>query len=166
MSIFQLLHFIATLSNYQLPSEVAIGAAVDIRDVALEEKPILHVACESCKTEESHEAFDRAASACLASVWFYRESAFDPTVGGDGGTSFGLPQMKAQYVPIVEISLDAIRTDRKESARAGFRLLRHEIKRCGGVVSGLGAYATGKCGGAKEKVEHRLKLAEACWSKM
>lgn len=162
--LFHLLHFIVSLANGQLQTGVAYDAALSIRDVALEEKPLLHVTCASCATDDERETYDRKASACLASVWFYRESAYDPTAIGDGGTSFGLPQLKAQHAPITEVSLDLIRTDRKESARAGFRLLRHEIKRCGGVVSGLGAYASGKCGGAKEKVEARLRLAKECWT--
>lgn len=155
--LFALVHLISvTLSHGSMSSDTVTESSMFVRDIALEEPTLLHV--------KGFDDFgDRKASACLAATWFYRESAFDPTVVGDKGTSFGIPQMKKQYVSIVNIELDLIRTDRKESIRAGYRLLRHEIKRCSNVSDGLGAYASGVCGGAKEKVAHRLNIAKGCW---
>jgi hypothetical protein len=161
--LLDLVTILATMSSNQLAWETALGAAVDVHEVALEEKPILHVNCSGCKTTEQQEALDAKASACLVTVWFYRESRFDPKAVGDNGTSFGVPQLKASHAALTEVSLEDIRTNRKESIRAGWRLLRIEIKRCGSVLGGLGAYASGKCGGAQEKVKHRMKLAESCW---
>ena len=155
--LFSLIHLIAvTLSHGYMPNDIVNESAFNIRDIALEEPTLFHV-------KGMDEFGDRKASACLAATWFYRESAFDPTAIGDNGTSFGVPQMKAKYVFLVDIELDLIRTNRKESIRAGYRLLRHEIKRCKNVSDGLGAYASGVCGGAKEKVENRLLIAKSCW---
>jgi len=155
--LFQLVHLIATLSHGSMSSDNVIDSAIATRDVALEEQTLLHL-------NGLDEFADRKASACLAATWFYRESTFDPTVIGDKGTSFGIPQMKAEHAVLTGIDLVLIRTNKKESIRAGFRLLRHEIKRCKTVSDGLGAYATGICGGAPEKIKHRLNIAKSCWS--
>lgn len=156
--LFSLIHLISvTLSHGYLSNDIVTESSIDVRDIALEEPILFHV-------KGFDEFEDRKASACLAATWFYRESAFDPTVVGDKGTSFGVGQMKKQHALIIDMEIDLIRTDRKESIRAGYRLLRHEIKRCSNVSDGLGAYATGKCGGAKEKVNSRLMIAKSCWT--
>ncbi len=156
--IFALIHLISvTLSHGSMPQDTVTESAFSLRDIALEEPVLLHV-------NGLDEFGDRKASACLTATWFYRESAFDPTVVGDKGTSFGIPQMKAEHAVLTGIDLILIKTNRKESIRAGYRLLRHEIKRCKNVSDGLGAYATGFCGGAQEKVKHRLNIAKGCWS--
>jgi len=155
--LFALVHLISvTLSHGSMSSDIVTESAMYVRDIALEEPTLFHV-------KGLDEFGDKKASACLAATWFYRESAFDPTVIGDNGTSFGIPQMKKQHALLTNIEIDLIRTDRKESIRAGYRLLRHEIKRCSNVSDGLGAYASGVCGGAKEKVNSRLSIAKSCW---
>jgi hypothetical protein len=98
-------------------------------------------------------------SACVFAAWIVLESNGDPTVTGDRGTSFGVGQIKRSHLPIARVTFEALTTDRRESMRGAWRVMAHEVTRCGGLARGLGAYASGKCGGAPSKVRERLALA-------
>lgn len=127
-----------------------LGVAEDVRAVAMDEAPLVED--------------DRERSACLFTAWTSKETAgWDATALGDGGSSIGVGQIKPWHAwKIAHIDPALVRTNRRESMRAAWRVMHHEILRCGSVASGLGAYASGQCNGAQAKVHARLLIAAGC----
>lgn len=147
-TFIHLVHFM--VPNYSPMTKLDIAS--DLRDVVLEEPVLVHKPGNTLDE-------DRKLSGCIAGYWFGRESNYRPEVTGDGGSSHGVGQIKSEHVALVNVSLADVKTNRRESMRAAYRLMRHEIVRCGGVVSGLGAYASGKCGKATGLVASRIAIA-------
>lgn len=151
---FQLVHLITALAGTSFSADLQLAIADDVQAIALEEPPLMRV-------KGGSEFDDRTMSACLATVWWYGESAFRPEVVGDKGTSFGVGQMKRPYFDydFVGVSFDSATKNRRESMRASWRFMRQMIQDCGSVAGGLGKYATGYCGGARDKVKARMQRA-------
>ena len=97
------------------------------------------------------------ATARLLVVFAWLESAFHADVKGDGGVSIGVLQVSRYHLDGHEV--DEVLADRRLGLRIGLRYMRELASRCGSVSRGLGAYASGRCGGAPKLVARRCQLA-------
>lgn len=105
-------------------------------------------------------------SACVFAAWVVLESNGDPKAIGDRdspyGPSFGVGQIKVSHLKIAGVTFAELTTDRRASMRAAWRVMRHEIDRCGSLERGLRCYASGFPDRAIAKVRGRLALARTC----
>lgn len=124
-----------------LRNGTALDLAVDVRYVALTEQPLDD---------------DRMLTARVLAVWAYRESA-GRSILGDHGAACGVLQLHdvaRQGTPCSEIL-----ADRRLGLRLGLAWMRRMAEQCGSLRKGLGAYATGVCGGGRDLVRARCAVA-------
>jgi hypothetical protein len=101
----------------------------------------------------------RAKVARLWVTWTFFESSFRSDVAGDHGRSCGI----AQVAPTPSTpSCAEMRRSAYVGMSAGADVLERLTRECGSLRSALGAYASGKCGGAPALVDRRCALAGGC----
>lgn len=92
-------------------------------------------------------------------VWSAHESAWMADAVGDGGKSIGVMQVNAMWLG--QHTTAEVLKDRALGFRIGLGIMRKLVAQCGSMAGGLGAFASGKCGGAQVLVKRRCKLAGA-----
>ena len=107
--------------------------------------------------DNPQEAKERLGKLLVA--WSYWESAWDPKALGDGGRSCGIMQVNPRTIGV---SSDKMRSSPRAGLEAGFRVIRRLNQLCGGLKPALGAYASGKCGGARKIVDFRCNKSGGC----
>jgi hypothetical protein len=101
------------------------------------------------------EAAARYKVARIYLTWPFYESSWHAKVVGDNGRSCGYMQVGAIHFPWTRMSCEEMQISAYWGATAGARALEHLIETCGSLESGLGAFATGRCGGAAKLVRAR-----------
>lgn len=101
--------------------------------------------------------FDREERFWIVQGW--HESRWRADALGDGGKACGVVQIHRGMIPPGFGTCDDLRRDRRLGFAAGRALLRGLIERCKGVRPGIGAYFTGKCGGAPKMIAARCHEA-------
>jgi hypothetical protein len=110
--------------------------------------------------EKPLAGLDAEQTARLLVTWGYFEAAWKADAVGDGGRSIGVMQVNSMWLGPHKVA--DVLASRRLGFRLGLAIMRQAIAKCGSVKSGLGAFASGKCGGAQELVERRCKLSGAC----
>ncbi len=148
--IAELVFLGAALAGSSVSGQSVVDAALDVRDVALEEPPLF----------AGPDGRERTARLLL--VWSWRESAWRADAIGDSGASLGAMQMNRSWLG--SRARDVL-GDRRLALRLGLALMRNLAESCGSVRRGLHAYACGTCSGsvrARELVANRCALAGGC----
>lgn len=140
---------LAALAALGLPAGERFDLVLDVVEVAAEELPLW--------------AEDRARTARLLLVWAARESAGRADAVGDAGQACGVLQLH----PVARggATCAELRASRRLGLRRGLAWMRALSARCGSVVGGLRAYASGRCAGterARLLVAARCALAGGC----
>lgn len=131
-----------------IPAAERFALVLDVLDVAADEPPLWG---------------DRARTARLLVVWAARESAGRADAVGDQGRACGVLQL--HEVARGGRTCADLRASRRVGLRAGLAWMRYTAERCGSVVAGLRAYASGSCAGthrARELVQARCALIGGC----
>jgi hypothetical protein len=90
--------------------------------------------------------------------WSFWESSWRVDALGDAGTACGLLQVHDPGVWLPGATCASVRADPVLGVRAGLRVMRYAIGRCGSVASGLGMFASGRCGWVAPLVARRCRL--------
>lgn len=135
--------FTVLLHFYPLPPQHALAAILDIESVVTQ--------------SQDHIFKDTLKDAKLLTVFGYHESEFRTDAVGDSGRSLGVLQVWTGHLDPEH--KEAILKDPALGFRLGYSTMRRLIRRCGSVKAGLGAYATGRCGGAPKLVGWRCTQA-------
>lgn len=85
------------------------------------------------------------AEARLALVWSFRESSWRLDAIGDDGRSLGICQSSIAEIAAARSTVRAVMRSRAEAVRVCLHTIRLAHARCGGLASGLGFVATGRC---------------------
>ena len=101
----------------------------------------------------------RAKVARLWVVWTFYESSFRSDVVGDHGRSCGIAQVQPR--PGGPTCAE-MRRSAYVGMEAGAAFLESLVAQCGSLRSALGAYASGRCGGAPALVARRCSEAGGC----
>jgi hypothetical protein len=140
---------VALASTEQAALPRASTIAIDVVDVVIDEGAIAPL--------------DELQTAQLLVAWAWRESRWrEDAIGGvteAGGPSYGRGQTKVGAAISVGVDPVAFKRDGRLQLVAMLRYMRARAVECGSLARGLGAYATGKCGGAPLLVAGRLQLA-------
>ena len=88
-------------------------------------------------------------------IWPFYESSWSPRVVGDDGRSCGYMQVSSVFFKWTKMTCADMQKSAYYGATAGARTIEHLIEECGDLESALGAFASGKCGGAPKLVKAR-----------
>ena len=137
-----------SLSTPYIPKEKQRLITEDVIHVVSVSEPLF---------QDTDSKVAREKTAKLLLVWAWLESAWNARAVGDGGQSIGVLQITRQWLGSSTVA--EVLADRRLGLRIGLGIMRQARDKCGSVKSGLGMYASGKCGHALPIAAHRCKLA-------
>jgi hypothetical protein len=128
-----------------LPPATTLRVAEEFTEASLMEDPIDYPDTEDVFVE-------RVRTAAIAMTFGWCEGGWKTDPGGD---ACGMGQM---YPVAGEPTCAELRADRRVAVRAMIRRMRKDVRYCGGsVLDGLGKYASGKCGWARDLIRARCR---------
>jgi hypothetical protein len=142
------------LVNHGVPSDTARARAWNIVEVAYDNPPLFD-------DEDQYEA-SRKTAFVLATMMVGESGGKHDVIGDKDspyGPSYGLLQAKTMWH--MGWTKDDVLRDPIIGLTVGLEAMRTMRKKCGPKATvWLGAYASGKCGGAPEKIRYRLSRVE------
>lgn len=145
--MFTLVFLLVASLNPQRSAAASASFADDVVHVVLTEPPLFEGDVDEAKLE----------TARLLGVFAEGESNGEARALGDGGASCGVTQLG--FVARAGHSCESVRADRRLGLRLGLRWMIRMRNECGSVARGLGAFASGRCGGAAALVRRRCAAA-------
>ena len=101
----------------------------------------------------------RVCTARLLLTWSFFESGWHANAIGDAGHSIGTLQIGRHELPWLRVDAAHVLSSRRRGLAAGLAVMRRQVRECGSLARGLGAFAGRQCGDAQVLVSRRCRRA-------